>query len=212
MNKGSVSCAYASNSASAPCSASYPSGTQIVITATSNPYYAFSTWSGAEGTSDPATVTMIGAVTDAASFAYACPSSSWQSAYGAYALCTYPGSATWTAPNGITSVNALIVGEGGGGGGAGGPGADESNSAPGTGGPGITSWITGGTYGGGGGGAWYGGGVSGGSGGGGASLGQPGTSGLGGGGGGGCEECYFYNPCTPAGSGGSGVVVISVPS
>jgi hypothetical protein len=100
---------------------------------------------------------------------------------------------------------------GGGGGGAGAAGGSGSSTA--AGGVGLQSSITGSsTYyaGGGGGGAGSGSGGTGGSGGGGAggtnSNGTSGTANTGGGGGGGAGGPYGY------GSGGSGVVILSVPT
>ena len=59
---GSVSCAYASNSAQAPCSADYPQGTQIVVTASPGRGYSFVDWTCSAGscsttTSSPTTAT-----------------------------------------------------------------------------------------------------------------------------------------------------------
>ena len=110
--------------------------------------------------------------------------------------------------NGTPSWNSPAYGCGGGGG-AGGAGISGSTSSGGTGGNGYTWPYTGSTYAGGGGGATYGqpgpNQVPGGTGGGGRA-GTSGTPQTGGGGGGG------FNNFTNAGSGGSGVIILAIPT
>ena len=148
-NQGTVSCTAGGISTS--CSASYPAGTQIVITAAPGTAYLFSTWSGAAGTSNPATVTMSGAVTDAASFAYTCFAGGTAaggtsggvncaiSTVGAntvdkFTYSSSPGSTMWTLPAGVTQVTDLVVAGGGGGGGDGYGGAGAGEGGAGAGG------------------------------------------------------------------------------
>jgi hypothetical protein len=71
---GTVSCAYASNGlAISSCSGTYPYNTVIAVNAVPNSGYAFAGWAGTgtgsyTGASNPANVTLDGAVTEAASF------------------------------------------------------------------------------------------------------------------------------------------------
>ena len=122
-----------------------------------------------------------------------------------------------------TNSGGPYYGSGGGGGGAGAVGSNSPGDLAGTGGNGTASSITGSsvTYaGGGGGGPWNTQpGVSGGTGGGGASAGNfpstqvAGTSGTTNtGGGAGCGSDYGGSAITPMASGGSGVVILSLPT
>jgi hypothetical protein len=114
-----------------PSSGNYLVGASVTIKATPTGGYAFAGWTGTgsgsyTGTTNPYILTMNGNIMETASFQLisACTSGGGltctETTNGVYTLDTFtysspPGSWTWTAPVGVTSVNILVVGGGGGG-------------------------------------------------------------------------------------------------
>jgi uncharacterized repeat protein (TIGR02543 family) len=205
---GTVTCT--SGGASTSCSSSYPYGTQITITA-SDPYYSSMSWSGSgtasySGSTNPVTIAVDSPITETASFSsYVCSSSggltcttttSGPSTLNTYTLTGSPGSNTWVAPEGVTSVTYLIVGGGGSGGAAGDGGGGGGGGGITTGTVGVTPGTGYNVYvGAGGGGSGASGAASGfssltasGGGGGGSDSGSGSSGGGGGGGNGGSQS------------------------
>ena len=124
---GSVSCSGVGPS----CSASYAYTSQETVNAMTSAGYVFSGWTCSPSsacntlTSSPVAVKMpVNGVTVTGNFGYVCLGGGGVgcavTTYGSNIIDTFtytstPGSTTWTAPNGITSVNILVVGGGGGG-------------------------------------------------------------------------------------------------
>jgi len=127
---GAVTCAVGGSSV--PCTGgTEPFNTVVTVTGNPSTSYAISSWTCSPSsacntlTSSPVAVKMpVNGVTVTGNFGYVCLGGGGVgcavTTYGSNIIDTFtytstPGSTTWTAPNGITSVNILVVGGGGGG-------------------------------------------------------------------------------------------------